>query len=260
MQVISKKDQAQYWHSTELPYSYFSVDMFAGKFKESSLGKKLDEDLSVPYDKSHSHKNALSFTQYSLSKWELFRACMSRELLLMKRNSFVYVFKTSQVILLTSASFHSSPSLLPFSSDGTMFCVIPVNVIALNMMYKALKFFKHVKIFLSAAYRCCNNHNDCIFEESDAYWCPSWELLHGSPFLCSCYTSCWWDSRDVYDCCKTWSFLQAERVAFLSSMGLCNSSQYSKDSSFIPGISCLDVSHLLCHWIQSWSLEVSLAR
>ncbi|EOY11745.1 Pleiotropic drug resistance 9 [Theobroma cacao] len=98
-EVISKKDQAQYWHSTELPYSYFSVDMFAGKFKESSLGKKLDEDLSVPYDKSHSHKNALSFTQYSLSKWELFRACMSRELLLMKRNSFVYVFKTSQLIV-----------------------------------------------------------------------------------------------------------------------------------------------------------------
>ncbi|XWS57389.1 hypothetical protein CRYUN_Cryun09bG0170100 [Craigia yunnanensis] len=98
-EVISKKDQAQYWHSTELPYSYFTVDMFARKFKESSLGKKLDKDLSMPYDKSHSHKDALSFSQYSLSKWELFRACMSRELLLMKRNSFVYVFKTSQLII-----------------------------------------------------------------------------------------------------------------------------------------------------------------
>ncbi|XVF05898.1 hypothetical protein REPUB_Repub06bG0001600 [Reevesia pubescens] len=88
-EVMSKKDQAQYWHSTELPYSYFSVDMFSKKFKESALGKKLDKDLSMPYDRSPSHKSALSFSQYSLSKWELFRACMSRELL----------FKTSQLII-----------------------------------------------------------------------------------------------------------------------------------------------------------------
>lgn len=63
-----------------------------------SLGRKLDEELSDPFDKSCGHKNALSFSlSSSLSKWQLFRACMSRELLLMRRNSFVYVFKTTQV-------------------------------------------------------------------------------------------------------------------------------------------------------------------
>ncbi|KAL4325064.1 hypothetical protein GQ457_11G016130 [Hibiscus cannabinus] len=31
--VLCKQDQAQYWYSTELPYSYFSVDMFSKKFK-----------------------------------------------------------------------------------------------------------------------------------------------------------------------------------------------------------------------------------
>jgi len=97
MQVISRKDQAQYWHHTEVPYSYVSVDMFSRKFKESSYGKKLDEALSEPYDKSQSHQIALSFSPYSLSKWELFRACASRELLLMKRNSFIYIFKITQV-------------------------------------------------------------------------------------------------------------------------------------------------------------------
>jgi hypothetical protein len=97
LQVISKKDQAQYWHRTKVPYSYVSVDMFARKFKESPYGKKLDEELSEPYDKSQSHQNALSFSPYSLSQWELFRACASRELLLMKRNSFIYIFKTTQV-------------------------------------------------------------------------------------------------------------------------------------------------------------------
>ena len=97
MQVISRKDQAQYWYHMQVPYSYVSVDMFSRKFKESPYGKKLDEELSEPYDKSQSHKDALSFSVYSLSKWELFRACASRELLLMKRNSFIYIFKTTQV-------------------------------------------------------------------------------------------------------------------------------------------------------------------
>lgn len=97
MQVLSKKDQAQYWYSTELPYSYFSVDMFVRKFKASPLGKSIDEDLLNPYDMSQGHKDALSFSEYSVSKWEIFKACMSRELLLMRRNSIFYVFKITQV-------------------------------------------------------------------------------------------------------------------------------------------------------------------
>ncbi|KAJ0014149.1 hypothetical protein Pint_21125 [Pistacia integerrima] len=98
--VISRKDQAQYWYRIEDPYNYVSVDMFCRKFKESSLGKKLDEDLSVPFNKSESHKVALSFDMYSISKWQLFKACMAREFLLMKRNSFIYVFKTVQIIII----------------------------------------------------------------------------------------------------------------------------------------------------------------
>ncbi|KAK0591339.1 hypothetical protein LWI29_000215 [Acer saccharum] len=98
-EVISRKDQEQYWFHTEIPYNFVSADMFSRKFKESRLGKKLDEDLSEPYDKSKNHKNALSSSVYSISRWNLFKACMSRELLLMKRNSFVYVFKTTQLII-----------------------------------------------------------------------------------------------------------------------------------------------------------------
>ncbi|GMY22092.1 pleiotropic drug resistance protein 3-like [Fagus crenata] len=60
--VISGKDQAQYWCHMEVPYSYVSVDMFSRKFKESRYEKKLDEKLSEPYDKSQSHKDALSFS------------------------------------------------------------------------------------------------------------------------------------------------------------------------------------------------------
>ncbi|GMI97568.1 polar auxin transport inhibitor sensitive 1, PLEIOTROPIC DRUG RESISTANCE 9 [Hibiscus trionum] len=99
-EVISRKDQAQYWYNTELPYSYVSVDVFSQLFRESPLGKRINEDLSEPYDKSQCHKNALSFNDYSVSKWEIFRACMSREYLLMRRNSFLYIFKLTQLVII----------------------------------------------------------------------------------------------------------------------------------------------------------------
>ncbi|KAF7803822.1 pleiotropic drug resistance protein 3-like [Senna tora] len=99
-EVISRKDQAQYWYRNELPYSYVSVDMFSRKFKVSPIGKKLEAKLSEPFDKTKSQKEAISFSFNSLSKWELFKACASREFLLMKRNYFIYVFKTSQLIVI----------------------------------------------------------------------------------------------------------------------------------------------------------------
>ncbi|XP_051146776.1 pleiotropic drug resistance protein 3-like [Andrographis paniculata] len=103
-EVISRKDQEQYWHNPGASYSYVSVDMFTRKYKEFKHGKKLNEDLSTPFDKSTGHKNAISFSVYSLSKWTLFRACMSREILLMKRNSFVYIFKATQIVIIAAVT------------------------------------------------------------------------------------------------------------------------------------------------------------
>ncbi|KAF2312692.1 hypothetical protein GH714_039655 [Hevea brasiliensis] len=101
-EVISRKDQAQYWCRTEQPYSYVSVDHFVMKFEECHLGQKLNQMLSKPFDKSESHKSSLSFSKYSLPKWELLKACTRREFLLMKRNSFVYVFKTTQLVIIAA--------------------------------------------------------------------------------------------------------------------------------------------------------------
>ncbi|TXG71483.1 hypothetical protein EZV62_000062 [Acer yangbiense] len=96
-EVISRKDQAQYWHHEDQPYSYISTDQFIKKFKECHLGQKLDEELAKPFIKSENHQSALSFEKYSLTTWEMLKACTRREYLLMKRNSFIYVFKSTQV-------------------------------------------------------------------------------------------------------------------------------------------------------------------
>lgn len=55
------------------------------------------DDLATPYDKSKSHPAALASKIYGVGKKELLKACTSREILLMKRKSFVYIFKLSQV-------------------------------------------------------------------------------------------------------------------------------------------------------------------
>lgn len=92
------KDQAQYYYRTEQSYHYVSVDSLARMFKESNFGKKLNEEMSEEFMKSENHKRSISNSVYSLSKWTLFKACMSREIILMRRNSFIYKFKTIQVI------------------------------------------------------------------------------------------------------------------------------------------------------------------
>ncbi|MFS7986606.1 putative ABC-type sulfate transporter [Helianthus anomalus] len=98
--VVSRKDQGTYWCRTEEAYDYVSVDTLSMKFKESYLGKEINDDISKPFTRLQNHEDAISFHVYSLSKWDLFKACMSREILLMKRNSFLYIFKTVQLTII----------------------------------------------------------------------------------------------------------------------------------------------------------------
>lgn len=87
------KDQEQYWGRKDEPYSFVSVEDFRETFQSFHIGRKLGDELANPFDKSKSHPSALTTKRYRGSK-ELFQACISREYLLMKRNSFAYIFKS----------------------------------------------------------------------------------------------------------------------------------------------------------------------
>ncbi|GLT76272.1 hypothetical protein SLA2020_479420 [Shorea laevis] len=104
-EVTSKKDQEQYWFNKNQPYKYISVPEFVQGFYSFHIGQQLTSDLRVPYDKSKTHPAALVTQKYGISNWELFRACFSREWLLMKRNSFVYIFKTTQITIMSIIAF-----------------------------------------------------------------------------------------------------------------------------------------------------------
>jgi len=96
-QVTSRKDQEQYWANRDEPYTFVTAKEFAEAFQSFHVGRKLSEELAVPFDKSKAHPAALTTKKYGLNKTELFKACSAREALLMKRNSFVYIFKAFQV-------------------------------------------------------------------------------------------------------------------------------------------------------------------
>ncbi|KAJ7981129.1 Pleiotropic drug resistance ABC transporter [Quillaja saponaria] len=104
-EVTSKKDQEQYWFKRNQPYRYVSVPEFAQSFNSFHIGQQISEDLRIPYDKSRAHPAALVKEKYGISNWELFKACFSREWLLMKRSSFVYIFKTSQITIMAIICF-----------------------------------------------------------------------------------------------------------------------------------------------------------
>jgi len=77
--------------------------------------------MENPFDKSKCHPNALTTKKYGVNKKELLRACASREFLLMKRNSFVYIFKATQVSIIQSLiSFTQSDFKLYLESKNAV--------------------------------------------------------------------------------------------------------------------------------------------
>ncbi|KZV28328.1 Pleiotropic drug resistance 12 [Dorcoceras hygrometricum] len=98
-EVTSKKDQRQYWARTDERYRFITVSEFAEAFLSYNDGRRLGEELAVPYDKTKSHPAALASKKYGVGQKELLKACTAREALLMKRNSFVYYFKLFQACI-----------------------------------------------------------------------------------------------------------------------------------------------------------------
>lgn len=103
--MTSRRDQAQYWADPSKPYAFLPVSEIAKAFGNSRFGSSLQSTLSTPYDKSKSHPSALSKSKYAASKWELFKACFAREVLLINRHRFLYIFRTCQVFGMSSSSW-----------------------------------------------------------------------------------------------------------------------------------------------------------
>uniref|UniRef100_M8BEV0 Pleiotropic drug resistance protein 3 n=1 Tax=Aegilops tauschii TaxID=37682 RepID=M8BEV0_AEGTA len=163
-EVLSKKDQKQYWSRNEEGYNFVTVDQFCDKFKASQSGQNLAAELSKPYEESKGHKNALSFSIYSLSKWDLLKACFARELLLMKRNAFIYISKSIQLGLLAVIT-------------GTVFLRTRMGVDRIHANYYMGSLFYALLLLMVNGFpelAMAINRLPVFYKQRDDYFYPAW--------------------------------------------------------------------------------------
>ncbi|CAN1225388.1 ABC transporter G family member 32 [Linum perenne] len=173
-EVTSKKDQQQYWFDPYRPYRYISPRKFVDAFRSFQTGKHLQEELQVPFDKRYNHPAALATSPYGVKKSEVFRTCYNWQRLLIKRNSFIYVFKFVQlfiVALITMSVFIRTTMHHSSVYDGGLY----LGSIYFSMVIILFNGFTEVSM-LVAKLPVLYKHRDLHFYPSWAYTIPSWVL------------------------------------------------------------------------------------
>ncbi|KAH7866893.1 hypothetical protein Vadar_026399 [Vaccinium darrowii] len=164
-QVISRNDQEQYWSDKTKPYTYVSVTQFANRFNRFHAGLRLENELSVAYDKSRSHRAALIFTKYSVPKLELLKASFAKEWLLIKRNSFVYVFKAVQIIIvavIASTVFLRTTMHTRNEVDGAIY----IGALLFSMIINTFNGFAEISLAIQRL--------PVIYKQRDLHFHPPW--------------------------------------------------------------------------------------
>lgn len=129
VQITSEKDQGQYWFLNS-QYSYVPTSKFVESFQSFHVGNSLANDLSIPFDKSCSHPAALSARTYGVKRAELLKIGFQWQMLLLKRNAFVLVFKFTQA--------DPFPRFLLFTLARLIFIVLTENCL---FSFHILSFF-----------------------------------------------------------------------------------------------------------------------
>jgi hypothetical protein len=181
LQVTSRKDQEQYWANKNQPYRYVPVKEFAESFSSFHVGQLLVDELAVPFGKTRSHPAALATVKYGIGKRELFKACFSREWLLMKRNSFVYIFKTTQISIMafiTMTVFLRTEMKHKTIADGNKyFGVLFFSLV--NVMFNGMAELAMTVARLPVYYK----QRDLLFYPAWAFSFPIWVLRIPLSFL-----------------------------------------------------------------------------
>ncbi|CAK0759197.1 hypothetical protein CVIRNUC_002679 [Coccomyxa viridis] len=140
-EIISKKDQQQYWANDTQPYRFVPVAEFAAAFKESSVGRS---QAAAGSQKSLSTagrpgSDPLVRQRYALGPWDMFKACAHREWILMRRHSFTYLFRIIQntFIAFVVATLWPKPHL---NQDSE----------AMGTIYAAILFFSLMNLLFDA--------------------------------------------------------------------------------------------------------------
>ncbi|XP_030552874.1 ABC transporter G family member 32 isoform X2 [Rhodamnia argentea] len=173
-EVTSKKDQEQYWSEPYCPYRYIPVGKFAEAFRLYSAGKNLLQELDVPFDRRYNHPAALATARYGATKKELLKTSFDWQMLLIKRNLFIYVFKFIQLLLvalITMSVFFRSTIHHNTIDDGGLY----LGALYFSMIIILFNGFTEVSM-LVAKLPVLYKHRDLHFYPSWVYTLPSWAL------------------------------------------------------------------------------------
>ncbi|CAI9281132.1 unnamed protein product [Lactuca saligna] len=173
-EVTSRKDQEQYWIDRTKPYRYIQVCEFAQHFKNFHVGEKLNNELLLPYDKTQSHKAALVFKKYLVSNREMLKASWDKEWLLLKRNRFIYIFKSVQFIIVAFVGmtlFFRTTMHTRDEQDGAIYIGALLLSLLVNM-FNGLAEISLTIIRLPVIFK----QRDLLFHPSWAYTLPTFLL------------------------------------------------------------------------------------
>ncbi|KAJ0586561.1 putative ABC-type xenobiotic transporter [Helianthus annuus] len=180
-EVTSKKDQQQYWIRRDQAYRFVTAKEFANAYGSFHVGRKLGNDLATPFEKSKSHPAALTTEKFGLNKKELLKACVDREILLMKRNSFVYIFKLFQLSvmsLITLTVFFRTEMHRSNTEEGGIYVgalFFGVVMVMFNGMSEISMTIAKLPVFYK--------QRDFLFYPSWAYALPTWVVKIPVSFL-----------------------------------------------------------------------------
>ncbi|XP_073302587.1 ABC transporter G family member 29-like [Primulina huaijiensis] len=173
-EVTSRKDQEQYWADKSKSYRYISVSEFAKMFNDFRTGLELQDELLGLYDKNKSHKAALVRKKYLVSKSVLIKANFDKEWLLIKRNSFFYIFKTVQIVfvaIVTSTVFLRSELHTRNEDDAAVY----IGALAFCMINNAFNGYVEISLTmerLPVFYK----HRDLLFHPPWVFTLPTFLL------------------------------------------------------------------------------------
>ncbi|KAI5320501.1 PREDICTED: ABC transporter [Prunus dulcis] len=173
-EVISKKDQEQYWSNPDLPYLYVPPAKFVDAFRLFQAGKNLSEELDVPFDKRYNHPAALATSRFGMKRCELLKTSFNWQVLLMKRNAFIYVFKFVQLLfvaLVTMSVFFRTTMRHNTIDDGGLY----LGSLYFSTVIILFNGFMEVPM-LVAKLPVLYKHRDLHFYPSWVYTIPSWVL------------------------------------------------------------------------------------
>ncbi|CAE5957576.1 unnamed protein product [Arabidopsis arenosa] len=186
-EVTSKKDQMQYWARRDEPYRFIRVREFAEAFQSFHVGRRIGDELALPFDKTKSHPAALTTKKYGVGIKELVKTSFSREYLLMKRNSFVYYFKFGQLLVmafLTMTLFFRTEMQKKTVVDGNLYTGA-LFFLLMMLMFNGMSELSMTIAKLPVFYK----QRDLLFYPAWVYSLPPWLLKIPISFIESALTT-----------------------------------------------------------------------